>query len=852
MIRKGKKMVWPRWDFFLFLMLGRMLLAQLSAASDTLTQSQQLSLNQTLVSAGNIFELGFFSPRSSRSLYIGIWFKNISRRRVVWVANREDPLQASDSDTILKIGGDGNLIIMDGNQNIIWSTNISIQSNKTSAVLTDKGEFILKDDVTGSSLWDSFNYPCDTLLSGMNIGYNTSAGVRLVLSSWQAENDPSPGKFTSGLSVEMPLQGFTWTNYSRPYWRGGPWDGANFIGIPDVDKGYASSINVIVNKQQESGFLSLNNFNDSDVIIMVLKPSGLLQTILWVEELNAWQVTWEAPGNPCDVYGTCGPNSVCDKNKSPVCDCLKGFVPKSTDEWIRGNWTGGCVRRTKLLCEISTSENTTNGYGSDNFLQLREMKLPDHYTYFYAYDYQSCKEWCLNNCSCAAYAYPDRIDCMVWTSELMDVQQFPSDGVDLFLRLAYSELDHSLDEDKRKKKLIIGLTTLSSILILGILGYIFCRWKVNQRGNRRNRVEHHIPADKCQISSEMSTDNLWEEQELPKDSSELPLLDFAKLATATDNFSEINKIGAGGFGPVYKGKLEDRQMIAVKRLSSQSGQGIEEFKNEVLLISKLQHRNLVRILAYCVHGKEKLLVYEYMANKSLDTLLFDSKKSHQLPWPKRFDMIQGIARGLLYLHRDSCLRVIHRDLKASNILLDDDMNPKISDFGLARIFQVTQELANTNRIAGTFGYMSPEYAMGGLFSEKSDVYSFGVLLLEIVSGKRNSGYYDHERHHNLLSYAWQLWTESNGLDLMDKSILDSDSSATVLRCIHIGLLCVQDHATDRPSMPSIVLMLSSEMDLPQPKQPTFIFQRWLNSDTQSQISKTQSVNDITVSVAEGR
>ncbi|XP_049396451.1 G-type lectin S-receptor-like serine/threonine-protein kinase At1g61370 [Solanum stenotomum] len=350
----------------------------------------------------------------------------------------------------------------------------------------------------------------------------------------------------------------------------------------------------------------------------------------------------------------------------------------------------------------------------------------------------------------------------------------------------------------------------------------------------------------------MSTDNLWEEQALPKDSSDLPLLDFAKLATATDNFSEINKIGAGGFGPVYKGKLEDGQVIAVKRLSSHSGQGIEEFKNEVLLISKLQHRNLVRVLAYCVHGKEKLLVYEYMANKSLDTLLFDSKKSHQLPWPKRFNMIQGIARGLLYLHRDSCLRVIHRDLKASNILLDDDMNPKISDFGLARIFQVTQELANTNRIAGTFGYMSPEYAMGGLFSEKSDVYSFGVLLLEIVSGKRNSGYYDHERHLNLLSYAWQLRTESNGLDLMDKSVLDSDSSATVLRCIHIGLLCVQDHAVDRPSVPSIVLMLSSEMDLPQPKEPTFIFQRWLNSDTQSQISKTQSVNDITVSVAEGR
>ncbi|KAH0688862.1 hypothetical protein KY289_016220 [Solanum tuberosum] len=329
-------------------------------------------------------------------------------------------------------------------------------------------------------------------------------------------------------------------------------------------------------------------------------------------------------------------------------------------------------------------------------------------------------------------------------------------------------------------------------------------------------------------SGDTSTDSLRNEQAFSQNSSEvvLPLIDFAKLATATDNFSETNKIGAGGFGPVYK--------------------------NEVLLISKLQHRNLVRILAYCVHGEEKLLVYEYMANGSLDTLLFDSKKSHQLPWPKRFNMIEGIARGLLYLHRDSCLRVIHRDLKASNVLLDDDMNPKISDFGLARTFQVTQEL-NTRRIVGTYGYMSPEYAMGGLFSEKSDIYSFGVLLLEIVNGTRNSRFYDHERHLNLLSYAWKLWTESKGLDLMDKSIFDSCSSATVLKCINIGLLCVQDHAADRPSMSSIVLMLSShEMDLPQPNQPKFVFQTWLNSDVQSQNSIQQSFNDLTISSTEGR
>ncbi|WMV17944.1 hypothetical protein MTR67_011329 [Solanum verrucosum] len=213
-----------------------------------------------------------------------------------------------------------------------------------------------------------------------------------------------------------------------------------------------------------------------------------------------------------------------------------------------------------------------------------------------------------------------------------------------------------------------------------------------------------------------SSDYLWEEQALLNDSSELHLLDFSKLAVATDNFN-----GAGGFGPVYKGKLEDGQVIAVKQLSSFSGLGIEQFKNELLLISK-------GISSECwpiaFTGKRS---YWFMSTWLTDTLLFNPKKSHQLPWPKHFYMmIHGIARGLLYLHRDSCLRVIHRDLKASNVLLDGDMNPKISEFRLARTFQVTQELANTHRIVGTFGYMSPEYAMGGLFSEKSDVCSFGV------------------------------------------------------------------------------------------------------------------------------
>ncbi|CAK8573786.1 unnamed protein product [Lathyrus sativus] len=231
---------------------------------------------------------------------------------------------------------------------------------------------------------------------------------------------------------------------------------------------------------------------------------------------------------------------------------------------------------------------------------------------------------------------------------------------------------------------------------------------------------------------------------------------FNFILVATNGFSDSNKLGQGGFGVVYLGKLPNGHMIAVKRLSTNSSQGDEEFKNEVLLVAKLQHRNLVRLQGFTLEGRERLLIYEYVSNKSLDFFIFDATRKKQLNWEKRYNIINGIARGLLYLHEDSHLRIIHRDLKASNILLDDEMNPKISDFGLARLFIKGETQGSTNRIVGTYGYMAPEYVMHGEFSVKSDVFSFGVLVLEIISGHKNSASICHgENVEYLLSYAWR-------------------------------------------------------------------------------------------------
>ncbi|KAF2611500.1 hypothetical protein F2Q70_00013318 [Brassica cretica] len=357
------------------------------------------------------------------------------------------------------------------------------------------------------------------------------------------------------------------------------------------------------------------------------------------------------------------------------------------------------------------------------------------------------------------------------------------------------------DSKRLSTGIVVAITvaTVFGVLILLVLGYVLCR-----RRNSYQRTQFETDSD---ISTTHSSQ-----------------YNFKTIEAATNNFSSSNKLGEGGFGEVYKGTLSTGTEVAVKRLSKMSGQGTREFRNEAVLVSKLQHRNLVRLLGFCLEGKEKILIYEFVPNKSLDYFLFDPEKQ-RLDWTQQYKIIGGIARGILYLHQDSQLTIIHRDLKASNILLDADMVPKISDFGLSTIFGIEQTQGNTNRIAGTYAYMSPEYAMQGQFSMKSDVYSFGVLVLEIISGKKNSNVYQMDETStagNLVSNAWRLWRNGSPLELLDPAIRRNNQSNEVTRCIHIALLCVQDNPEDRPMLSTIILMLTSNtITLPVPNLPSF-------------------------------
>ncbi|KAI4333753.1 hypothetical protein L6164_018522 [Bauhinia variegata] len=347
------------------------------------------------------------------------------------------------------------------------------------------------------------------------------------------------------------------------------------------------------------------------------------------------------------------------------------------------------------------------------------------------------------------------------------------EGQDLYIRVAASELDHNRNDSHlstrnnghigKKKLVVILVVCAAALMCTAILGLALCI--------RRKKQEEPVNKRLLKVLTFKNE----------KEDIDLPTFDLSTIANATNHFSGSNKLGEGGFGAVYKGILENGQEIAVKRLSKNSGQGPEEFKNEVVSIANLQHRNLVKLLGCCFQNDEKILIYEYMPNRSLDYFIFDRTKRNLMNWTHRFQIINGIARGLLYLHHDCRLRIIHRDLKVSNILLDHNMNSKISDFGLARTFGGDKAEAKTKRVMGTYGYMPPEYAVHGLFSVKTDVFSFGVIILEIVSGRKNREFCDPCDHLNLLGHAWRLWIEERALELTDESIRDSLTAFEVLR-----------------------------------------------------------------------
>ncbi|KAF8024017.1 hypothetical protein BT93_F1272 [Corymbia citriodora subsp. variegata] len=562
----------------------------LSIATDTLSSGQSMKDGETLVSSGQIFELGFFSPGNSQNRYFGMWYK-ITPETVVWVANRDNPL--TDSHGFLTFSHDGDLALVNQSKSVVWSSNMSRVLKNPVAQLLDTGNLVLRESTGLNSdvyTWQSFDHPSDTLLPGMKLGWDLKTGLERRLTSWKSMDDPSPGDYTCRLNIHgLPQVELVSLRSSKKY-RSGPWNGIQFSGASVGST--AATTSVFFYGENEIFFVYEPRKGEFIARVLTMNHSGLLQYYVASQRSNAWNIMYSVPNDPCEAYSTCGANSICRISRAPICDCLKGYVPKSPEEWDLLIWSGGCTRRTPVNC--------SKGEG---FLKLEKVKLPDLLEFWLNKNIslKECEAECLKKCSCTAYANSDVREggsgCLLWFGSLIDIKEYEENdyGQTLYIRLPKSELDFLHNSDKKRRMVIAA--SISAIAALFLLAIVYF-----------HQIWH------CRIKRKGS--------KIKEEDVNLPLFDLATIFKATNGFSENNLIGAGGFGPVYKGNLFTGQEVAVKRLSRNSGQGLEEFMNETILIAKLQHRNLVGLLGCCMEREERILVYEYMQNKSLDYFIF--------------------------------------------------------------------------------------------------------------------------------------------------------------------------------------------------------------------------------------
>ncbi|KAL8192723.1 hypothetical protein R6Q57_027171 [Mikania cordata] len=778
--------------------------------------------NQAWVSNNETFAFGFvpaldlgLSSQDER-FQLGIWFADLpGDRTLVWSAYLTTPVTKA---AILELDRTGNLVLTDSGTTA-WTSNTT-GAGIQFAELLENGNLVMY--TTDQNIaWQSFSHPSDTLLPGQPLTVNveltssrvpTRGGGYYTLKILQ-----EPTSLSLALTYNLPaadadnLSTNAHSNYS--YWETPEFSNVTGDVVAVLDQ--AGSFGVVYggdsmgaayvykndNDKGELTFAASNQTNRPLVLRrLVLETNGNLRLYRWDNDVNGsrqWVPEWAPVSNPCDIAGVCG-NGICNLDRTKTnasCECLPGSNTSGGDFRCTANLsvTGNCRSAPGDISQQLKIETVqqTNYYFLESAVIANYSDIPT---------VSKCGDACLSDCECVASVYGlNQETAYCWLLRSLEFGGFEESGSTMFVKIQSNVENSGGMSSSSRTKVLVPPVVVGMLVLVGLLCWLLYIYVHKRRGLKRALNNSLI------VSGAPRSFN------------------FRDLQHNTNHFSEL--IGTGGFGSVYKGNLGDGTLIAVKKLDRILPHGEKEFVTEVNTIGSMHHMNLVRLCGYCSEGPQRLLVYEFMKNGSLDKWLFVPHKTRErlLEWPTRFRIAVGTAQGIGYFHEQCRNRIIHCDIKPENILLDENFCPKVSDFGLAKLMGREHSQVVT-MVRGTRGYLAPEWISNRPVTVKADVYSYGMLLMEIVGGRRNLDMsFDAD---NFFFPGWAFKEMSNGdaMKVADRRLEGAVEKDELLRALKVGFWCIQDEVNMRPSMSEVVMMLEGSVEVNEPPMPQSVLE----------------------------